>query len=63
MSCRALLLSSAVVALVAYIAVVPADAATREYDLTIERQQIKIAGSTAVGLTVNGGIPGPTLRF
>jgi len=55
--------SSAILALVAHIVVVPADAGTGEYELTIERQQIDIAGRTAVGLTVNGGIPGPTLRF
>lgn len=55
--------SGAILAFVAHIAVVPTDAATREYELTIERQEIDIAGSSATGLTVNGGIPGPTLRF
>jgi hypothetical protein len=34
-----------------------------EYDLTIARQAIKVAGKPAKGMTINGGIPGPTLRF
>ena len=55
----------ALVALAAHghIAAHPAGAAVREYDLVIERREIDIAGSAAFGLTVNGGIPGPTLRF
>jgi len=50
-------------ALVAHVTVLPADGAIREYELSLERRVIDIAGSTAQGLTVNGGIPGPTLRF
>jgi CopA family copper-resistance protein len=50
-------------ALVALVAVPPVDASIREYELSIERRDIVIAGETATALTVNGGIPGPTLRF
>jgi CopA family copper-resistance protein len=32
-------------------------------ELTIARQQINITGKSVKGMTVNGGIPGPTLRF
>ncbi len=32
-------------------------------DLTIARQQINITGKNVTAMTVNGGIPGPTLRF
>lgn len=63
MFCRTLFWSSAILALAAHIAAIPAGAGTREYELAIERQQIDIAGSYAAGLTVNGGIPGPALRF
>ncbi|MHB8834229.1 MAG: multicopper oxidase domain-containing protein [Candidatus Methylomirabilia bacterium] len=63
MSFRTLFWSSTILMSVAHIALLPADAATREYELTIERRDIDIAGSRATGLTVNGGIPGPTLRF
>lgn len=38
-------------------------AATVEYDLAISRQKINITGDPAWSMTVNGGIPGPTLRF
>ncbi|MEP2777278.1 MAG: multicopper oxidase domain-containing protein [Luteolibacter sp.] len=34
-----------------------------EYDLTISEQQMAPAGKTVSALTINGGIPGPTLRF
>jgi hypothetical protein len=37
--------------------------ALREYDLTLEQQQISIRDKTAMGMTINGSIPGPTLRF
>jgi FtsP/CotA-like multicopper oxidase with cupredoxin domain len=40
-----------------------AQAATVEYDLTIAQQEINITGKSARGMTINGGIPGPTLRF
>lgn len=38
-------------------------AATIEYDLSISQQQLNITGTPAWGVTVNGGIPGPTLHF
>ncbi|TPE41512.1 multicopper oxidase domain-containing protein [Pontibacter mangrovi] len=33
------------------------------YNLTIDQQQVKIAGKKSMGMTINGSIPGPTLRF
>jgi len=41
----------------------PAHAAVIEYDLTIAQQEINITGKPASAMTINGGIPGPTLRF
>lgn len=41
----------------------PALAKTTEYHLTIERQPVNITGKTIKKITVNGTIPGPTLRF
>lgn len=35
----------------------------KEYNLTIEQNEITLAGVTANGMTINGGIPGPTLEF
>jgi hypothetical protein len=40
-----------------------AQAATVEYDLTIAQQEVNITGKSAQGMTINGTIPGPTLRF
>lgn len=34
-----------------------------EYDLTIAEQIVSPAGKAVRGFTINGGIPGPTLRF
>lgn len=36
---------------------------TREYGLTIARQPVNITGTPMEKVTVNGGIPAPTLRF
>lgn len=33
------------------------------YRLTIDQKEVNIAGKTMMGMTVNDGIPGPTLRF
>ncbi len=33
------------------------------YDLTIARQDVNYTGRSAQAMTINGGIPGPTLRF
>ncbi|HEX2770487.1 MAG TPA: multicopper oxidase domain-containing protein [Geobacteraceae bacterium] len=38
-------------------------AATVEYDLTISRQEMNFSGQPVKALTVNGHLPGPTLRF
>ncbi|MBU2627477.1 MAG: multicopper oxidase domain-containing protein, partial [Proteobacteria bacterium] len=38
-------------------------AAITEYALTIEMQKITINGKTAQGMTINGSIPGPELKF
>ncbi|MBR9916071.1 MAG: multicopper oxidase domain-containing protein [Algicola sp.] len=35
----------------------------KAYNLTIEENEITLAGVTANGMTINGGIPGPTLEF
>ncbi len=40
-----------------------AAAATTEYTLTIDRQPVNITGRAVEKITVNGGIPGPTLVF
>lgn len=38
-------------------------AAERHYELTIDRQEINLTGKPVNAITVNGGIPAPTLRF
>ena len=38
-------------------------AATVEYDLNIARQTVNFTGQPAPAMTINGQIPGPTLRF
>lgn len=38
-------------------------AVTIEYDLTAARQLLNISGNPAKAMTINGNIPGPTLRF
>jgi FtsP/CotA-like multicopper oxidase with cupredoxin domain len=40
-----------------------ASAKTVEYNLTIAEEKVNITGRTVTGMTINGGIPGPTLRF
>ena len=42
---------------------IQAQAATVEYDLTIAQQEVNITGKSAQGMTINGTIPGSTLRF
>ena len=34
-----------------------------EYDLTIDEQTVNITGKPKKAMTINGGIPGPTMRF
>ncbi len=41
----------------------PPGARVVEYDLYIESQTVSPAGRKVPGFTINGGIPGPTLRF
>jgi FtsP/CotA-like multicopper oxidase with cupredoxin domain len=41
----------------------PAMASTHEYNLSIARQSVNITGKPVDKVTVNGGIPAPTLRF
>ena len=40
-----------------------ARAERREYDLVIAQQTVNITGKDRPAMTINGGIPGPTLRF
>lgn len=42
---------------------ISANGQEREYHLTIDRQEITLGDKTAVGMTINETIPGPTLRF
>ncbi|QED37163.1 copper oxidase [Antarcticibacterium arcticum] len=35
----------------------------REYNITIDQEEVKIGGKKKMGMTINGSIPGPTLRF
>ncbi len=41
----------------------PAFAKTTEYNLTIDRTPVNVTGQEVTKVTVNGGIPAPTLRF
>lgn len=41
----------------------PAFAKTVTYNLTIAEQTVNITGKDRKGMTINGGIPGPTIRF
>ena len=41
----------------------PSTAETREYDLTIAWDEVDFTGRSAGAMTINGGIPGPTLHF
>lgn len=63
MSFQKLAATIAILPLAVSVTAPPADAAIREYDLAIESRTLDIASSPVRGLTVNGGIPGPTLRF
>ncbi len=54
-----------VVFLISFIFLYPGTAVSKtvEYDLTIEKKTITILGRTADGMTINGLIPGPVLKF
>ena len=43
--------------------VATAEAKIVEYELTIAWKEVNITAKPAQGMTINGGIPGPTLRF
>ncbi|MCC6598092.1 MAG: copper resistance system multicopper oxidase [Alphaproteobacteria bacterium] len=43
--------------------ILPHQARAEEYSLTIAREPVSITGNTVDKITVNGTIPGPTLRF
>ena len=36
---------------------------SQEYTLTIRKETVNRAGKDVTGMTINGGIPGPTIRF
>jgi len=38
-------------------------AATVEYDLTVARREVNFTGQSTTAMTINGQLPGPTLRF
>ena len=40
-----------------------ASARTVEYRLNIAEEKVNITGKSVSGITINGGIPGPTLHF
>lgn len=63
MMSRAKFMGSSILILAVLAAHVPALGEIVEHDLTIAMQEINITGRPARGMTVNGGIPGPTLRF
>jgi FtsP/CotA-like multicopper oxidase with cupredoxin domain len=46
-----------------FVPVTMLSAATVEYDLTIARQEVNFTGQPVKALTINGRLPGPTLRF
>ncbi len=46
-----------------FFAPVPVRAEIVEYDLTIAQEAVNFTGKPAKSMTINGGIPGPTLRF
>jgi len=49
--------------LVLLLTVASATAKTVEYNLTIAEQEVNITGKPVMGMTINGSIPGLTLRF
>ncbi|RPI37902.1 MAG: copper oxidase [Nitrospiraceae bacterium] len=46
-----------------FLTAAPGWAATIEYNLTIEKTTISVTGYPSQAMTINGTIPGPTLRF
>ncbi|MBU2649112.1 multicopper oxidase domain-containing protein [bacterium] len=62
-TCRTLLIQTTSLILFLFVSISTANANTVEYDLVIASQEINITGNTVLTMTVNGGIPGPTLFF
>ena len=50
-------------ALLAFLGSQAAGAKTVEYHLTIAQEEVNLSGQPSLGMTINGGIPGPVLRF
>lgn len=57
------LFAIAVINLFIFGATTEAWAQTVEYDLIIDREKVNITGHAVEKITINGGIPGPVLRF
>lgn len=55
--------SRALGALAALLLVVAAPVQAATYDLRVENATVEIGGQTVTKMTINGGVPGPTLRF
>ena len=60
---RISLLTPASLVLAATLAAAPYDALAGTYDLTVAKAQIEVDGRAFEKLTVNGSVPGPTLRL
>ena len=43
--------------------IISLQAATVEYELTIEQKEVNFTGKPVQAMTINGAIPGPTLHF
>jgi hypothetical protein len=56
-------MAAAILMFIIVIAGPSAGAETVEYSLTIAEQKVNYSGKTALAVTINGGIPGPVLRF
>ncbi|TCK02339.1 copper resistance system multicopper oxidase [Marinobacterium mangrovicola] len=56
-------LGHAVRGLLAVAALAPLSTLAGTYDLVIDQQALSIDGTAKSAMTINGGIPGPTLRF
>lgn len=50
--------------LIAFVSLIPKEVAAQTdtvvYHITIDQEQVKIAGKKSMGMTINGSIPGPT---
>jgi len=56
-------MATAILMLIIAIAVPSGGAEYSEYNLTIAEQKVNYSGKPALAVTINGGIPGPVLRF